>query len=126
MGSVFFITEEKVPAIPEDIHVVSVLPASKASLKIPGTRMIFSSSLSMMIALNPLGLISVDAPLDNQRPDQMTLNALEVFAVQASTHDGEPAAQPGGWSTRSWIWNMNGPAWKMPQPVEPQSAPDAA
>lgn len=33
--------------------------------------------------LTPLGLISVDAPGDNRRPDRPTFEALEVFAAQA-------------------------------------------
>ena len=32
----------------------------------------------------PLGLISVDAPRDNQRPDRPTIETLEVFSNQAS------------------------------------------
>ncbi|MBE0698797.1 MAG: GAF domain-containing protein, partial [Anaerolineaceae bacterium] len=85
VGNVFYITEEKVPAILQDIHVVSVLPASEA----PAENSWHSQDLLLIplydVASNPLGLISVDAPLDNLRPDQITLNALEVFAVQAST-----------------------------------------
>jgi PAS domain S-box-containing protein len=32
----------------------------------------------------PLGLISVDAPRDNLRPDRLTVEALEIFGIQAA------------------------------------------
>ena len=33
---------------------------------------------------NPLGVISVDSPRDGLRPDRATIEALEIFAMQAS------------------------------------------
>ena len=33
---------------------------------------------------NPIGLISLDAPRDGQRPDQAVLEVLEIFSVQAA------------------------------------------
>ncbi|HEX9019264.1 MAG TPA: GAF domain-containing protein, partial [Anaerolineaceae bacterium] len=84
VGSVYYIPKDKAPAIPEELHVVSLQPALENQtegswqpediLLIP----IYASSN------NPLGLISVDSPSDNRRPDRPTLEALEMFAAQSS------------------------------------------
>lgn len=84
VGDVYYIPANKTPSIPADVHTISVLPAldfhseeawhRDDMLLIP----LYDSNL------NPLGLISVDAPADNRRPDRPTFEALEVFGAQAS------------------------------------------
>jgi PAS domain S-box-containing protein len=84
IGKAFYIPENKTPSIPEDIHMVSVLPTMESR-----SEEAWHSRDLLLIPLydvgqNPLGLISVDVPADNRRPDKPTFDALEVFAAQAS------------------------------------------
>ncbi len=83
-GEAYYIPENKTPAIPADVHIVSVLPSIETRL---GD--VWRPNDLLLIPMydvnqNPLGMISVDAPADNQRPDRPTFEALEVFAAQAS------------------------------------------
>jgi PAS domain S-box-containing protein len=84
VGDVFYIPEDKIPSIPADVYTVSVYP----SLDIHTEESWHRADMLLIplydSSLNPLGLISVDAPTDNRRPDRPTFDALEVFAAQAS------------------------------------------
>lgn len=84
IGDAFLIPEEQLPAVLEDVHLVSVIPEPAAV-----TEHTWRQRDLLLLPMedrnqNPLGLISVDAPIDNQRPDQVTFKALEGFAAQAS------------------------------------------
>jgi len=83
VGDVYYIPESKTPAIPEDIHIVSVLPTIEAR-----SDNAWRPRDLLLVPMydtnqNPLGMISVDAPADNRQPDRPTFEALEVFAAQA-------------------------------------------
>ncbi|HEX9018301.1 MAG TPA: GAF domain-containing protein [Anaerolineaceae bacterium] len=83
-GQVYYIPEDRLPAIPEDVHAVSILPPLEnhaLDAWQPGDMLLIPLHDSEQ---NPLGLISVDAPQDNRRPDKPTFEALEVFGAQAS------------------------------------------
>ena len=84
IGQVYYIPEDHHPSIPEDVHTVSILPVLESSRADA-----WHSDDMLLIPLydsdqNPLGLMSVDAPQDNRRPDRPTFEALEVFGAQAS------------------------------------------
>jgi PAS domain S-box-containing protein len=84
VGEAYFIPADKNPSIPADVHVVSVLP----SLDIQSDEGWNRDDMLLIplydSAMVPLGLISVDVPSDNRRPDRPTFEALELFAAQAS------------------------------------------
>lgn len=84
VGEAYYIPHNRTPAIPAEVHVVSVLSALG-----PHGEDAWHEDDLLLIPLydssqRPLGLISVDAPSDNRRPDRPTYEALEVFAAQAS------------------------------------------
>ncbi len=84
VGDVFYIPTNKTPVIPSDIHKVSILPSMEIQSEIAWHREDMLLIPLYDSNLIPLGLISVDAPADNRRPDRPTFEALEVFAAQAS------------------------------------------
>ncbi|MGE5373583.1 MAG: GAF domain-containing protein, partial [Bacteroidota bacterium] len=81
----YFIPVDDAPIIPADVHMVTV--------EQPGGPVQASNTWDpddfLIIPLEdgqgaPLGLLSVDAPRDGLRPDLATIEALEIFAAQAS------------------------------------------
>ncbi len=83
VGEAFYIPADKHVTIPADVHVVSVLDDP-----IEETADAWHSDDMLLIPVYdsnhvPVGLISVDAPQDNRRPDRPTFQALEAFAAQA-------------------------------------------
>lgn len=90
IGSSFFIPYEQMPAMPADIHTLRVLPLDRALSEAEGnTELAWHPEDVLVVPLVkaggvPLGLISVDAPRDNLRPDRTTIETLEIFASQAS------------------------------------------
>jgi GAF domain-containing protein len=80
----YFIPVDDAPIIPADVHMVSVeQPSSSASSNT------WDPDDFLIVPLEdnqgaPLGLLSVDAPRDGLRPDRATIEALEIFAAQAS------------------------------------------
>lgn len=83
IGETYYIPHNRKPVIPADVHTVSVLPSMDVQLEDGWHRHDLLLIPLYDSAKNPLGLISVDAPSDNRRPDRPTYEALEVFAVQA-------------------------------------------
>lgn len=83
-GSVYYIPADQTPAVLEDIHFVSVLPAAQAAEQNTWHPEDFLLVPLLDAQGQPLGLLSLDAPSDHQRPDRTTLEALELFASQAS------------------------------------------
>ncbi len=84
VGMAYYIPANKCPLIPEDFHAVTVAPSLEAS-----TPDAWDSDDFLLVPLynaagEPLGLISVDAPRDNRRPDRATFDALELFGMQAN------------------------------------------
>lgn len=84
MGQAYFIPSEQSSAVPTDVHTVVISLSGTVSqvnswdpqdlLVIP----VYSGDNQ------PLGMISVDAPRDNLRPDRPTIETLEIFASQAA------------------------------------------
>jgi PAS domain S-box-containing protein len=83
LGGVYFIPADKLPVVPADIHTVTVLSG------VGDVTVDTWDPDDMLLAPfydsegKPLGLISVDAPRDNHRPDRATYDALELFTIQA-------------------------------------------
>ncbi|NTU54855.1 MAG: GAF domain-containing protein, partial [Anaerolineales bacterium] len=81
----YFIPVDQSPIIPSDVHMVTIQPREEAK-KTPNS---WDPDDTLITILednlgNPLGIISVDSPRDGMRPDRATIEALEIFAMQAS------------------------------------------
>ena len=81
----YFIPVDEAPIIPADVHMVTLDLDDKTG-KSPNA---WDPDDFLIIPLEddqgtPLGLISFDAPRDGLRPDRATIDALEIFAAQAS------------------------------------------
>ncbi len=81
----YFIPVDKAPIIPADVHMVT-LDTDETSRKLPNS---WDPDDILLVPLednqgNSLGLISLDSPRDGLRPDRATIEALEIFAAQAS------------------------------------------
>ncbi len=87
IGHAYFIPYERMPVLPADIHTVTVLPlVEDSSLKHQHKWHPEDMLLIPLYSSNgqPLGLISVDNPRDNLRPDAPAIETLEVFSGQAA------------------------------------------
>jgi len=84
IGRAYFIPVEHTPIIPADVHIVVSLHSAQRP-QVPDA---WDPEDLLLFLLEdpqgaPLGLLSLDAPRDNLRPDRATLDALEIFAAQA-------------------------------------------
>ena len=84
IGNIYFIPADKLALVPVEVHTVNILPISEVKKQDD-----WDPDDMLLIPLldgngNPLGLISVDVPEDGRRPDKPTLEALELFGIQAS------------------------------------------
>lgn len=86
-GRAYFIPCDKTPLTPPDVHLHYSYPIT-AGLQQKGDAHWDAEDLLLLPIISsygaPLGLISVDRPRDGLRPDQPTIEALEIFATQAS------------------------------------------
>lgn len=82
IGKLYFIPFEKRPNIPTEMHTITVLDRSA---DLPNAWHPEDLLLVPIYDENhmPLGLISVDKPRDQIRPDRAAFETLEVFAAQA-------------------------------------------
>ena len=85
IGRSYFIPADQTPIIPADVHTVIPIPSQSG---VSGVN-IWNQEDFLLIPLegpdgNPIGLISMDAPRDNLRPDRATIELLETFATQAT------------------------------------------
>ena len=75
--------DEQAGNIPEKLHVVNILPSAGAE----GLESWHPDDLLIMPLFDVndaiMGTISVDNPADGRRPDQVTVEMLELFALQA-------------------------------------------
>ena len=81
----YFIPVDEAPIIPADVHMVTLEQDGKAT-KSPNK---WDPDDILIVPLTDnqgttLGLMSVDTPRDGLRPDRSTVEALEIFAAQAS------------------------------------------
>jgi GAF domain-containing protein len=83
-GRTYFIPADQTPVIPADVHSVVAMSATD-EVKNANT---WDPDDFLLVMLEdskgePLGLLSMDAPRNNLRPDRSTLESLEIFAAQA-------------------------------------------
>ena len=81
----YFIPVDQSPIIPSDVHMVTLEPGGQTQ-KTPNS---WDPDDTLITILeddqgNPRGIISVDSPRDGMRPDRPTIEAIEIFAAQAS------------------------------------------
>ncbi len=84
----YFIPYEEMPVVPPDVHTLTVLPVDPISTNGHASTHWHPEDMLAVPLLNahgePLGLISVDAPRDELRPDRPAIETLEIFASQAA------------------------------------------
>ncbi len=83
VGEVYFIPNDQAPLIPVDLHMMTVVDSASQ------TPNAWHPDDMVLIPIYgpgdaPLGAISLDAPNNGQRPDALTLHALEGFALQTA------------------------------------------
>ena len=81
----YFIPIDQSPIVPADVHMITLDGDDKQKNKANS----WDPDDSLVTLLedsqgNPLGIISVDSPRNGLRPDKPTIEALEIFAMQAS------------------------------------------
>ena len=81
----YFIPVDRSPIVPADVHMVT-LDEENNSRKSPNSWDPDDTLVTMLEDNqgNPLGIISVDSPRSGLRPDRATIEALEIYASQAS------------------------------------------
>jgi len=83
IGSLYFIPAEQSPILPGDVQTYTVVNDGGLA---PNS---WQPDDMLLIPIydnldRPLGLISVDAPRDGMRPDAVTIETLEAYAIQAA------------------------------------------
>jgi GAF domain-containing protein/sensor histidine kinase regulating citrate/malate metabolism len=83
IGQGYFIPHDKRPIISDDIQLVTVMEkaAQVQNAWDPEDALFYPLQDE---AGNPIGLISLDAPRDGQRPTQAVLEAVEIFSAQVA------------------------------------------
>lgn len=84
IGRSYFVPADQTPVMPAEAHtVVSLHATDKKKAESAWDPEDFLLVLLEDPQGQPLGLLSVDAPRNNLRPDRATLDTLEIFAAQA-------------------------------------------
>ncbi|GAP13812.1 protein containg PAS domain S-box [Longilinea arvoryzae] len=83
-GSSYFIPADQLPEPPADVHMVTVLDADDNP-----TRNAWNPDDILCVPIftadgEPMGLISLDAPNNGQRPDEATFDVLNLFSNQVA------------------------------------------
>jgi PAS domain S-box-containing protein len=92
IGRSYFIPAERFPIAPADLHIITIDTDNQVShpTTTPAANQYqWNPEDIMLLPLYdeknlPLGLISVDAPRNNLRPDRPTIETLEIFGSQAA------------------------------------------
>jgi GAF domain-containing protein/nitrogen-specific signal transduction histidine kinase len=84
----YFIPADKAPVIPPDLHSVT-FDVTTSSVKTDNPSDVWNSEDFFLVPLESaegeiVGLISLDDPVNGLRPDRAAIEAVEVFATQAS------------------------------------------
>ena len=81
----FFIPANQSPILPSDVHVVTIEDNTNEK-KSPNSWDPDDTLITILEDYhgNPVGIISFDSPRDGLRPDRATIEALEIFAGQAT------------------------------------------
>ncbi len=82
-GGAYYVPSTDTPVLPDDFHYVAIGDDSKNGEKGAWHSEDFFIFLLKDQYGSPLGLISLDQPVDGKAPDQMTVEAIQVFAAQA-------------------------------------------
>jgi PAS domain S-box-containing protein len=85
LGQAYFIPSEQMPILPDEIHSITLLEEDQSQSESSG----WHPDDALLVPLlredgSPLGLVSVDAPRNNLRPDRPSIESLEIFASQAA------------------------------------------
>ncbi len=86
IGRSYFIPSEKADIVSSEVH--TVYPTGTGFDPVPSDHISWHPDDLLFVPLfsttgEPLGLMSVDAPRDNRRPDRPTIESLEIFCSQA-------------------------------------------
>lgn len=87
LGRSYFIPQDRRPVMLDQLHTLTVLPGLPNGNHESTVRWQAKDLLLVPLVKasgEPLGLISVDAPRNDQRPDQAVIETLEIFASQAA------------------------------------------
>ena len=84
LGEAYYIPENKTPAVPEDVHLIQVLSTSTEEAEDSWHQYDMLLIPLFLSDGQPLGLISVDAPRNNRRPDRPAFDTLDLFAIQTA------------------------------------------
>ena len=81
----YFIPVDRSPIVPADVHMVTLSgtdsPQKSSNSWDPDDTLV---TVLEDAQGNPLGIISVDSPRNGLRPDRVSIEALEIYAAQAS------------------------------------------
>ena len=86
-GRSYYIPHDHRPMMPESWHSVTILSKEHSDPNSEGDKWHPEDLLIVPLMKpdgRPIGMISVDAPRDHSRPDQATIETLEIFASQAA------------------------------------------
>jgi len=87
-GRSYYIPHDRRPVIPETLHSVTVMPNENDNGHSNNTTKWHPKDFLIAPLVKPsgepIGIISVDAPRDQKRPDHATIETLEIFASQAA------------------------------------------
>ncbi len=84
LQSTYFIPVERAVDLPTSLHCLTLLPSEAADFDLDAWNPLDILLVPIFAPSGgPLGLISVDLPLDGQRPDQTSIEALSLFGLQA-------------------------------------------
>ncbi len=87
IGDCYFIPINAAPLVPADVHFVTVLDIDKEDAHTQNNSWHADDMLLVPLLGQqglPLGLISLDAPIDGRKPDGVTFSTLEILASQAA------------------------------------------
>jgi len=84
IGRSYFIPADETPVVPADVHMVTLDLEDVEQSEDAWDPDDFLLVPLIDVQGNPLGLLSLDAPNDGLRPDQATIDTIEIFAAQAS------------------------------------------
>ncbi|MBK9926109.1 MAG: GAF domain-containing protein [Anaerolineales bacterium] len=82
----YFVPVDQSPVVPADVHVVAFDADGRPQKSSPNTWHVNDTLITVLEDYQgtPLGVISLDSPRDGMRPDRATIEALDIFASQAS------------------------------------------
>ncbi|MFC1878465.1 GAF domain-containing protein [Chloroflexota bacterium] len=85
LGRAYFLPHERLPILPSELHTVNIIDQDAP----PSEKDQWHQDDLLFVPLfdadnQPLGVISVDAPRNNLRPDRPSIETVEIFSSQAA------------------------------------------